>query len=123
DAVERNRHAVARHGGTLVVAGPAPPGRRMRPIQVQNVRMSRALVLSSGGSVGIAWQSGLVVGLAEAGVALAGADAVVGTSAGSAVGAQIKLGRDLNNQIDRYRSGPAPTGASAGQSGGGAAAS
>ena len=92
----------------------------MRPIQVQNVRMSRALVLSGGGSVGIAWQSGLVVGLAEAGVALAGADAVVGTSAGSAVGAQLKLGRDLSDQIARYRSGRPARGASTGQSAGSA---
>ena len=76
--------------------------------------MSRALVLSGGGSVGIAWQSGLVVGLAEAGIALGDADAVVGTSAGSAVGAQIALGRNLAGQIDRYRSGRPATGASAG---------
>jgi NTE family protein len=81
--------------------------------------MTRALVLSGGGSVGIAWQSGLAVGLAEAGVSLAEADVVIGTSAGSAVGAQVKLGRDLSNQIDRYRSGPA-RGASAGRSSGSA---
>ena len=84
--------------------------------------MTRALVLSGGGSVGIAWQSGLVVGLAEAGVALADADAVVGTSAGSAVGAQIALGRDLSDQIERYRSGGPARGASAGAGGAGATA-
>ena len=31
------------------------------------------------------------------------ADLIVGTSAGSVVGAQIALGRDLNEQIERYR--------------------
>ncbi|HEX5267360.1 MAG TPA: patatin-like phospholipase family protein [Acidimicrobiales bacterium] len=77
--------------------------------------MSRALVLSGGGSVGIAWQSGLVGGLAEAGVDLRTMDRVLGTSAGSAVGAQIKLGRDLADQVARYRAGPSPRGASSGR--------
>jgi NTE family protein len=65
--------------------------------------MDRALVLGGGGPVGIAWQSGLTVGLAEQGVQLRDADLIVGTSAGSVVGAQIALGRDLNEQIERYR--------------------
>lgn len=34
---------------------------------------------------------------------LAGADFIVGTSAGSVVGAQIALGRNLNEQVERYR--------------------
>jgi NTE family protein len=54
----------------------------------------RALVLSGGGPVGIAWETGVVAGLAKAGVRLADADLIVGTSAGSVVGAQIALGRD-----------------------------
>jgi NTE family protein len=65
--------------------------------------MSRALVLSGGGPVGIAWQSGLAVGLADAGIDLAAADAIVGTSAGSAVGAQLALHRDMRAVVDRYR--------------------
>ena len=77
--------------------------------------MTQALVLSGGGSVGIAWQSGLVVGLAGAGVHLNTVDRVVGTSAGSAVGAQIKLGRDLADQVARYRGGANPQGASSGR--------
>src|SRR5581483_7183588 len=80
--------------------------------------MSKALVLSGGGSVGIAWQSGLVVGLADAGVDVKTMDRVLGTSAGSAVGAQIKLGRDLADQVARYRTGPRPQGASSGQTSG-----
>ena len=54
---------------------------------------TRALVLGGGGPVGIAWESGLIAGLEEAGVALGGADRIVGTSAGSVVGAQLALGR------------------------------
>jgi NTE family protein len=53
----------------------------------------RALVLSSGGPIGIAWQAGLLAGLEEAGVDLADADFIVGTSAGSFVGAQIAMGK------------------------------
>jgi NTE family protein len=54
---------------------------------------SRALVLGGGGPVGIAWESGLIAGLAESGIDLSGADFIVGTSAGSVVGAQIAMGR------------------------------
>ena len=54
---------------------------------------TRALVLSGGGPVGIAWEAGLLAGLAENGVDLGQADYVVGTSAGSFVGAQIAMGR------------------------------
>jgi NTE family protein len=57
--------------------------------------MTRALVLGGGGPVGIGWESGLAVGLAEGGVDLAAADAVYGTSAGSFVGAQLALGLDI----------------------------
>ena len=53
----------------------------------------RALVLGSGGPIGIGWQAGLLAGLAEAGVDLADADFIVGTSAGSFVGAQIAMGK------------------------------
>jgi NTE family protein len=64
--------------------------------------MSKALVLSGGGSVGIAWQSGLSAGLKRKGVDVAAADFIVGTSAGSAVGAQLALGRDMEAQVARY---------------------
>lgn len=53
---------------------------------------TRALVLSGGGPVGIAWESGLVGGLAAAGVNLADADFIMGTSAGSFVGARLAMG-------------------------------
>jgi NTE family protein len=55
---------------------------------------TKALVLGGGGPVGIAWESGLLAGLAEAGVDLAKADFMLGTSAGSFVGAQLAMGAD-----------------------------
>ncbi|NEK59867.1 patatin-like phospholipase family protein [Geodermatophilus sabuli] len=54
-----------------------------------------ALVLGGGGITGIAWELGVLAGLAEAGTDLTGADLVVGTSAGSVVGAQVTSGADL----------------------------
>jgi NTE family protein len=73
--------------------------------------MSRALVLSGGGSVGIAWQTGLAAGLARHGVDLAAADFIVGTSAGSTVGAQLALGTDMDERVERYRQSAAGQGA------------
>ena len=52
----------------------------------------KALVLGGGGPVGIAWESGLLSGFAEAGVDLSRADFILGTSAGSFVGAQLAMG-------------------------------
>ncbi|MFI7427918.1 patatin-like phospholipase family protein [Micromonospora sp. NPDC049836] len=57
--------------------------------------MTRALVLGGGGVTGVAWELGLLAGLAERGLDLAGADLVVGTSAGSVVGAQVCSGTPL----------------------------
>src|SRR5579862_4929661 len=55
--------------------------------------MTKALVLGGGGAVGIAWESGLLAGLAEGGVDVSHANFIIGTSAGSYVGAQLALGR------------------------------
>ncbi|MEU8433331.1 patatin-like phospholipase family protein [Streptomyces sp. NPDC029216] len=51
-----------------------------------------ALVLGGGGLTGVGWESGILYGLARAGVDLTGADLVVGTSAGSVVAAQLASG-------------------------------
>ena len=59
-----------------------------------------ALVLGGGGITGIAWELGILKGLADAGVDLSGADLVVGTSAGSVVGAQLASGRSLEELYD-----------------------
>ena len=68
--------------------------------------MSRALVLGGGGVTGVAWEIGLLAGLADAGVDLRDADVVVGTSAGSSVGAQVTSGTDLEELYQRQLSGP-----------------
>ncbi|MFD9161467.1 patatin-like phospholipase family protein [Streptomyces sp. NPDC059558] len=52
-----------------------------------------ALVLGGGGLTGVGWECGILYGLARAGVDLTTADLVVGTSAGSVVGAQLASGQ------------------------------
>lgn len=56
--------------------------------------MSTALVLAGGGVTGIAWETGVLLGMREAGIELT-PDLVIGTSAGSTVGAQLLSGVDL----------------------------
>jgi NTE family protein len=57
--------------------------------------VGRAVVLGGGGLTGIAWEVGVLVGLRDAGVDLAPADLIIGTSAGSLVGAVLAAGADL----------------------------
>jgi NTE family protein len=54
--------------------------------------MTTALVLGSGGLTGAAWELGILAGLADEGVDVTDADTVIGTSAGSVVGAQLTAG-------------------------------
>ncbi|MCW2543899.1 MAG: patatin [Frankiales bacterium] len=63
--------------------------------------MTRALVLAGGGLAGIAWETGVLLGLRDAGVDLTAPDLVVGTSAGSAVGAALLSGTDLEELFAR----------------------
>ncbi len=65
-----------------------------------------ALVLGGGGVTGVAWELGILAGLAEAGVDLAGADLVVGTSAGSVVGAQLTSGAPIEELFQRQLQPP-----------------
>jgi NTE family protein len=67
-----------------------------------------ALVLGGGGITGIAWELGLITGLADAGVDLATADLIVGTSAGAVVGAQIAGGLPIDDLYERQLRPPAP---------------
>ena len=59
-------------------------------------------MLGGGGVAGIAWETGLLFGLAEQGVDVLDADVVLGTSAGSAVGAQVLSGTPLAELYDRH---------------------
>ena len=65
----------------------------------------RALVLAGGGIAGIAWETGVLQGIAdespEAGRLLLESDVLVGTSAGSAVAAQISSGSALEALFGR----------------------
>src|SRR5438552_10724107 len=62
----------------------------------------RALVLGGGGPVGIGWESGIVSGLLEGGVDLSQADLIAGTSAGSFVGANLAMGRNIAHLAETY---------------------
>ena len=78
---------------------------------------NRALVLGGGGVTGAAWEAGLLAGLAAQGIELAGADLVVGTSAGAVTGAQLRLG-ELPESL--YQRQLTPAGGEAGARLGGA---
>jgi NTE family protein len=69
--------------------------------------VEQALVLGGGGVAGIAWMTGLLAGLADAGHDVTGADLVIGTSAGATVAAQLGSGLPLDDlyarQVDPAR--------------------
>ncbi len=68
----------------------------------------RALVLAGGGVTGIAWETGLIAGLAGRGIDLAAADVIIGTSAGSVVGTDIACGQELEALYQAQLAPPAP---------------
>ena len=51
-------------------------------------------MLGGGGVTGVAWEIGVLAGLAARGVRLSAADLLIGTSAGSVVGALLAWGAD-----------------------------
>ncbi|GAB1812081.1 patatin-like phospholipase family protein [Mycobacterium sp. MUNTM1] len=67
--------------------------------------LNRALVLAGGGIAGIAWETGVLRGIADESPAaarlLTESDVLVGTSAGSAVAAQLSSGHTLDELFDR----------------------
>jgi NTE family protein len=63
--------------------------------------VEQALVLGGGGVAGIAWMTGLLAGLADAGQDVTGADLVIGTSAGATVAAQLGSGLPLGDLYAR----------------------
>jgi len=69
--------------------------------------MAKALVLGGGGVAGIAWETGVLLGLAELGLDVSDADLLVGTSAGSVVAAQVATGLALDELYERQRAGTA----------------
>ncbi|MEN9552613.1 MAG: hypothetical protein RLY24_208, partial [Actinomycetota bacterium] len=64
--------------------------------------MSSALVLAGGGVTGIAWETGVLMGLHQRGLRLIeNVDIVIGTSAGATVGAQILSGLSIEELFER----------------------
>jgi NTE family protein len=57
--------------------------------------MRQALVLGGGGVIGVAWESGILRALVDAGIERSAFGAVVGTSAGAIIGARFLAGHDL----------------------------
>ena len=55
--------------------------------------VTRAVVLGAGGPAGIAWEVGIMAGLADAGIDVRKADLLIGTSAGSVVAAGLASGQ------------------------------
>src|ERR1700727_166005 len=76
--------------------------------QFVDVTTKRALVLGGGGVAGIAWETGILIGIADespaAARALLDSDVLLGTSAGSSVVAQITSGLDLAELLARQGS-------------------
>lgn len=64
-------------------------------------QQAKALVLGGGGTTGIAWEMGILLGFHDGGIDVTDAGLVVGTSAGSVVGAQITSGFALESLYAR----------------------
>lgn len=89
----------------LFCAGIAPRVSAAQP----SVNHSRALVLGGGGPVGIGWETGLLAGLASKGADVANADMIIGTSAGSVVGAEVALGHSPEQMLTFERAHAKPS--------------
>jgi NTE family protein len=80
-------------------------------------------VLGGGGITGVAWEIGVLAGLAGRGIQLGLADLLVGTSAGAVVGAQLACGADLaqlyQEQLEPVPAASLPAAPGSGGHGGG----
>lgn len=70
----------------------------------------RALVLGGGGVAGIAWMTGLFLGLYECDVNLRDADLTIGTSAGATLAAQLGSTASLDELFQRFVNPSSPSG-------------
>ena len=57
------------------------------------------MILGAGGTVAQAWETGVITGMAEAGIDLRDADLLVGTSGGAVVATQIAGGLPLEELL------------------------
>ena len=82
-------------------------------MEEQNAPMRFGMVLGGGGVVGIAWEVGVLAGLERAGVLdPASAAVIVGTSAGSVVGARLALGTPVESLVEEQSRAPEASSAS-----------
>ena len=65
----------------------------------------KAIVLGGGGITGIAWESGIIASLISAGINLAEADTILGTSAGAFVGSALASGYDMEDYYAMQQGG------------------
>jgi NTE family protein len=72
-----------------------------------------AVVMSGGGERVVAWQVGVLAGLADGGLDLRAATAIVGTSAGALVAARLAAGIDPRDDASDITPGPSLGGAEA----------
>ncbi len=78
--------------------------------------MQTGLVLGGGGVVGVAWEIGVLSALSDVlGWDPAAAPVIVGTSAGSVIGTQLRHGRTLEDLVGEQRSGGLKLGRDSGQ--------
>lgn len=65
----------------------------------------RVWVLGGGGVAGIAWEVGILAGLADESITVGADDVLIGTSAGSVVAAQVAGGTSMEELYERQRGG------------------
>ena len=70
----------------------------------------RALVLGGGGFAASSWITGLITGMADAGVDVREADLLIGTSAGGRVALQLASRAPLEEVFERQRGAGAQVG-------------
>ena len=75
----------------------------MQPDKFQT--QDKAIVLGGGGITGIAWESGIIAGLISAGINLAEADTILGTSAGAFVGSALASGYNMEDYYAMQQQG------------------
>ena len=103
--------SAARIGAAVLSAQVAVPmvlGPGVRCGGWMTVTDRRALVLGGGGVTGMAWETGLIAGLAGLGIDLAAAGVIIGTSAGSVAGTDIASGQELEALYQAQPAPPAP---------------